>query len=139
MLRNAYFSKFIRLDFMATELNKIFSCNKPCRFLTKAQHFGDHLCLHYKGTRLVAREDSIVFLTCYLTSLRNESDVIRSPGCATTCNFWTNLPCIYEIAMEVILLTGSQPSGGRKPSVTSYRFRITKPLLNYLRKIHNYW
>jgi hypothetical protein len=36
-------------DFTATELDKIFSGNKPCQLWTKAQRFGDHIHLHLQG------------------------------------------------------------------------------------------
>jgi hypothetical protein len=35
-------------DFTTTE-NKFFLDNKPCQLWTKAQRFGDHLCLHHQG------------------------------------------------------------------------------------------
>jgi hypothetical protein len=64
---------------MASELDKIFSGNKPCQLWSKVQRFGDHLRLHHhfiplmmeaemvsetlgscpQPTRLVAREDFI--------------------------------------------------------------------------------
>jgi hypothetical protein len=40
----------MRLEtFSATELDKIFSGNKPCQLWIKAQRFGDHLRLHRQG------------------------------------------------------------------------------------------
>jgi hypothetical protein len=40
----------IRLEaFMVTELDKIFSGNRPCQLWIKAQHFRDHLRLHHQG------------------------------------------------------------------------------------------
>jgi hypothetical protein len=35
--------------FAATEIDKLFSGNKPCQLWIKAQRFGDHLRLHYQG------------------------------------------------------------------------------------------
>jgi hypothetical protein len=34
---------------MATELDKIFSGNKPCQLWINAQRFGDNLRLHHQG------------------------------------------------------------------------------------------
>jgi hypothetical protein len=43
-------SRYIRLEtFTATELDEIFSGNKPWQLWTKAQRFGDHLRLHHQG------------------------------------------------------------------------------------------
>jgi hypothetical protein len=41
---------YIRLEaFTATELDKIFSGNKPYQLRKKAQRFGDHPRLHHQG------------------------------------------------------------------------------------------
>jgi hypothetical protein len=44
------FVRNIRLeDFTATELDKIFSGNKPCQLWTKVQRFGDRIHFHHQG------------------------------------------------------------------------------------------
>jgi hypothetical protein len=44
----------IRLEcFTVTELDTIFSGNKLCQLWTKAQHFGDHIRLHYQGNDII--------------------------------------------------------------------------------------